>query len=133
MPTGGEEHAPIPAGLVPGGLVRVDNIDAAITDFAAELHAQWPAVPARAGADLLLRRPPRFRRGTALPVAAEGDQVATITAALLDLDNSYLAVQGPPGTGKTHVASHMIAALVQQYADIAEIHAFILDQAGIRD
>ena len=113
MPTGGEEHAPIPAGLVPGGLVRVDNIDAAITDFAAELHAQWPAVPARAGADLLLRRPPRFRRGTTLPVAAEGDQVATITAALLDLDNSYLAVQGPPGTGKTHVASHVIAALVQ--------------------
>jgi len=55
MPTGGEEHAPIPAGLVPGGLVRVDNIDAAITD----------------------------------------------------------AVQGPPGTGKTHVASHVIAALVQ--------------------
>jgi len=46
-------------------------------------------------------------------VAAEGDQVATITAALLDLDNSYLAVQGPPGTGKTHVASHVIAALVQ--------------------
>ena len=92
MPTGGEEHAPIPAGWCPG-LVRVDNIDAAITDFAAELHAQWPAVPARAGADLLLRRPPGSGGGRLCP-AAEGDQVATITAALLDLDNPISRCRG---------------------------------------
>ena len=34
-----------------------------------------------------------------------GDTTADITAALLDLDSSYLAVHGPPGTGKTFTAA----------------------------
>ena len=55
--------------------------------------------PARRSAvvDILLARPPRT--GAALP--RTGDSAADITAALLALESSYVAVHGPPGTGKT--------------------------------
>ena len=43
----------------------------------------------------LMRRPPRTSSGDPLPRGA--DMAATITAALLDLDSSYVAVHGPPG------------------------------------
>lgn len=63
--------------------------------------------------DLLRRRPPRTRSG-ALPAVVGTDYITAITAAVADLDNSYLAVQGPPGTGKTYTGARVIAALVGQ-------------------
>lgn len=83
----------------------LDSTDAAGSDLAASL-------PSDPMLDLLRRIPPRTRSGI-LP--ATGDDVADVTSALLDLDDSYLAVQGPPGTGKTYLASHVIAALVQKH------------------
>ncbi|SEB67707.1 uncharacterized protein SAMN04489806_1478 [Paramicrobacterium humi] len=83
----------------------VDAADAAPGEIA-------DALPAEPMLDLLRRVPPRTRGGR-LP--ATGDNVADVTAALLDLDGSYLAVQGPPGTGKTYLASHVIAALVRDH------------------
>jgi uncharacterized protein len=51
-----------------------------------------------------------------------------ITAAVLDLDHSYLAVQGPPGTGKTYTGGHVIADLAAQgwkVAVVAQSHAVV--------
>src|SRR5690606_12981727 len=60
----------------------------------------------------LRRTPPRQRTG-ALP---HGDSVAAdLTAALLDSDDSYVAVQGPPGTGKTYLGADVIARLVREH------------------
>ena len=50
-----------------------------------------------------------------LPPVDGTDYAGAITAALLDLDDSYVAVQGPPGTGKTYTGARVIKALVEQH------------------
>ena len=83
-------------------------------------------LPADPATDLLLRRPPRTRSGA---LARTGDDVADITATILDLDRSHLAVQGPPGTGKTYVGSHVVAKLVRDHGYrvgvVAQSHAVV--------
>lgn len=117
MPKDGDEHSDAPAALVPGGIVRTTNIDAALERLARRVQASLPELPAGAGVDVLLRRSPRLHSGGALPIVGEGDDryVRAIEAALLDLDRSALSVQGPPGTGKTYVASQVIAHLVRDH------------------
>ena len=59
----------------------------------------------------------------------DGDAIDDITAALLDLDSSYVAVHGPPGTGKTYTAAHVITRLVAEYGwrigVVAQSHAVV--------
>ena len=55
--------------------------------------------------------------------------VDDITAALLDLDSSYVAVHGPPGTGKTYTAAQVITRLVAEHGwrigVVAQSHAVV--------
>ncbi len=117
QPRGGEDHVHEPVALVPSGIIPTTKIDDALAQLAEEVLAAHPALPNRAGLDLLARRPPRLRTRAALPrVGAGPDRFAdAITAAVLDLDSSMLAVQGPPGTGKTHVGARVIATLVRHH------------------
>ena len=58
-----------------------------------------------------------------------GDAIDDITAALLDLDSSYVAVHGPPGTGKTYTAARVITRLVAEHGwrigVVAQSHAVV--------
>ncbi len=82
--------------------------------------------------DILLRRRPRTRSGAALP--RDGDDADNITAALLDLDSSYVAVHGPPGTGKTRTAAYVITRLVAEHGwrigVVAQSHAVVENLLG---
>ncbi|MDF8265238.1 TM0106 family RecB-like putative nuclease [Luteipulveratus flavus] len=117
MPKDGEEHRAVPVALVPSAVVATKNIDAALERLARRVGESWPDLPQEAAVDVLLRRPPRLRSGSALPAVGEGEDrhIRAIEAALLDLDRSALSVQGPPGTGKTYVASQVIARLVREH------------------
>ena len=90
-----------------------------VGDLVQELVALWES-PANEpdikhpAMDLLLRKSPRLETLPGLPIAAEGDALDAITAAVFDLDNSVLAVQGPPGSGKTFVGSRVIKELVDK-------------------
>lgn len=108
-PTDGSTFDERPFALTPGGPVNTKPLRAAIETTAAEVAATLPQLPRTAVLDILLRHRPRTRSG-ALP--RSGDNIADITAALLDLDASYVAVHGPPGTGKTYTAAHVITRLV---------------------
>jgi uncharacterized protein len=90
--------------------------------------------------DLLLRAPPRIEglpRGAPIPVGA--DPVPDARAAVLDLEDSVLAIQGPPGTGKTHTAAECAAAVLAMkervavsgpsHASIVQLMAKILERA----
>ncbi len=123
---GGPFHQ-LPFALTPGpplptGPLR-DAIEVAATDIAAGL----PNLPASPVIDILLRHPPRTRSGGPLPRRAEVTE--SITAALLDLDSSYLAVHGPPGTGKTFTAAAVITRLVTEsrwrIGVVAQSHAVV--------
>uniref|UniRef100_UPI00191505DC DEAD/DEAH box helicase n=1 Tax=Mycobacterium paraintracellulare TaxID=1138383 RepID=UPI00191505DC len=100
-----------------------ESIEATATTVAAGL----PQLPHSAVVDVLLRRAPRTRSADPLPHG--GDTVADITAALLDLNSSYLAVHGPPGTGKTHTAARVIHDLVTRHGwrvgVVAQSHATV--------
>jgi uncharacterized protein len=81
--------------------------------------------PPTAHNDILLRRLPRQKSGY-LPQA--DSDVESVTQALIDSDNSYIAVQGPPGTGKTFVGAHVISKLVKlgwRIGVVAQSHAVI--------
>ena len=56
---------------------------------------------------LLRREPPRLTSG------ALGEDVDSLVAATLALDDSILPVQGPPGTGKTYRGARMIVAALR--------------------
>lgn len=117
----------MPFALTPGPPIPTTALRESIEATAAAVAAGLPGLPDSAIVDVLLRRAPRARSGAALP--RSGDTVADITAALLDLDSSYLAVHGPPGTGKTHTAARVIHDLVTNHAwrvgVVAQSHATV--------
>jgi predicted RecB family nuclease len=123
----GETWTELPVALTPPAPPRALNQQTAIDAWADAVAAAAPKLPYDPATDILLRRPPRTRTG-ALPPRT-GDDIGDITAALLDLDRSYLAVQGPPGTGKTFVGSHVIARLVAEHGYkvgvVAQSHAVV--------
>ncbi len=119
--------AHLPFALTPRSIVGTKKLRESIDTAAAAVGAGLPALPDCAIVDILLRRRPRTRTGAPLPHT--GDTAADITAALLDLDRSYLAVHGPPGTGKTYTAARVIAALVNEHGwrvgVVAQSHAVV--------
>ena len=92
----------VPFALTPG---RPVNNEAAGRDrqAAADGRAGLPALPRERSASTSCCgvRPGAEAAGRSRGPASTVDD---ITAALLDLDSSYLAVHGPPGTGKTFTA-----------------------------
>ncbi|GAA4477608.1 TM0106 family RecB-like putative nuclease [Rhodococcus olei] len=112
---GTDTHESVPMALAPGRPVPTKNIETAIAAQAAAMAGVLPSMPGTAAVDILRRIPPRTRSGRPLPVADPDDRAPAIVAALLDLDDSYLAVQGPPGTGKTHTGAAVVADLVTRH------------------
>ncbi|MGE5694374.1 MAG: TM0106 family RecB-like putative nuclease [Candidatus Sericytochromatia bacterium] len=129
----------LPFALTPGQPFRTTKQRESIGHAAADIAAGLPALPNTAIVDILLRRNPRTRSRAPLP--RTGDAKADITAALLDLDASYLAVHGPPGTGKTSKAAEVIARVVKhnkwRVGVVAQSHAVVenmfckLAEAGV--
>ena len=103
------EYEWIPPGQKPevvGNLVQ--ELVAAWKSPSNEPNITHPAM------DLLLRKTPRLKSLPGLPVADVGDALGAITEAVVDLDNSVLAIQGPPGSGKTFIGSRVIKELVDK-------------------
>jgi predicted RecB family nuclease len=123
----GEPFPQLPFALTPGSPVPTKAQRNSIEATAAQIADGLPALPPTAVLDILLRSAPRTVSGAALPHT--GDMAADITTALLDLDNSYLAVHGPPGTGKTYTAAQVIADLVNihhwRIGVVAQSHAVV--------
>ncbi|MFB9308557.1 uncharacterized protein BJY17_001979 [Agromyces hippuratus] len=120
----------LPFALAPGTPPQAGRQQGAILEWAQHLERAFPRWPANPSIDVLRRIPPRTRSGAGLvPLGADHDYVAAVTASLRDLDDSYLAVQGPPGTGKTYLASHVITELVGRHAwkigVVAQSHAVV--------
>ncbi|MCV7246455.1 TM0106 family RecB-like putative nuclease [Mycobacterium mantenii] len=123
----GKTFHQLPFALTPGPPIPTTALRESIEAMAAAVATGLPQLPYSAIVDVLVRRPPRARRSAPLP--RSDDTVADITAALLDLDSSYLAVHGPPGTGKTHTAARVIHDLVTKHrwrvGVVAQSHATV--------
>jgi uncharacterized protein len=123
----GKTFHQVPFALTPGPPIPTTALRESIEATAAGVAAELPQLPRSAAVDILLRGAPRTRSGGALPRSV--DAVADITAALLDLDSSYLAVHGPPGTGKTHTAARVITHLINEHGwrvgVVAQSHATV--------
>lgn len=115
-----EPYFQVPVALTEDQPIQTKSLEDALAALAsaaaAGLQSHPPVFPRHPALDLIRRVPPRLGSGAALPVPGEGPDrfIDAITAAVLALDHSYIAVQGPPGTGKTHVGSHVIARLVDR-------------------
>ena len=126
---GGDGNAfhQLPFALTPGPPVPTAALRESIESTAAALAAGLPQLPRSALMDILVRRAPRTHSGGPLPRGTHA--TADITAAVLDLDSSYLAVHGPPGTGKTHTAARVIGQLVTDHGwrigVVAQSHATV--------
>jgi predicted RecB family nuclease len=126
-PKDGDTFTQVPFALTPGPPINTRPLQMSIDSTAATVSAALPKLPADAVTDVLLRRPPRTVSRRPLP--RNGDTAADITAALLDLDGSYIAVHGPPGTGKTYTSAKIIAGLANEHrwriGIVAQSHAVI--------
>jgi predicted RecB family nuclease len=126
-PQDGNTFHQLPFALTPGAPIGTKPLREAIESTAAQVAAALPQLPRTALADILLRHPPRTRSGAALP--SDGDIAENITAALLNLDSSYVAVHGPPGTGKTYTGAQVITRLVAErdwrIGVVAQSHAVV--------
>ncbi|WP_157514212.1 DEAD/DEAH box helicase, partial [Nocardia concava] len=114
LPEGCEPYEDLPTAIAPCPPGHDIHLAEALEDTAHQLLVTLPQVPETAVFDILCRRPPRLRTGDALPEVF-GDHAAAVTAAVLALDNSYVAVQGPPGTGKTDTTARAVERLVTRY------------------
>jgi uncharacterized protein len=127
QPKDGDVFGQVPFALAPGPPINTKPLQDSIAETAALVAAGLPNLPADAVTDILLRRSPRTVSGGPLP--RTGVTADDITAALLDLDCSYLAVHGPPGTGKTFTSAEVIARLVNQHGwrigVVAQSHAVV--------
>lgn len=126
----GKPFHQLPFALTPGPPIPTTALRESIQATATAVGDGLPRLPDTAIVDILLRRAPRTRSGAALPRGADSSNItADITAALLDLDSSYLSVHGPPGTGKTHTAARVIQHLVTQHrwrvGVVAQSHATV--------
>jgi predicted RecB family nuclease len=135
--TGAFDH--LPMAVTPGFPLKTDSqeraVEALAGEAAAALREAPPRLPRSAAIDILCRRAPHTISGGPLPRPGwghhplAGDDIDAITAALTDLDRSYLAVHGPPGTGKTYTAAHIIARLVTEkhwrIGVVAQSHAVV--------
>ncbi|BBZ71333.1 TM0106 family RecB-like putative nuclease [Mycobacterium paraseoulense] len=123
----GKPFHQLPFALTPGPPIPTTALRESIEATATAVAAGLPRLPRSAVVDILLRRAPRTRSGNGLPRGA--DTAADITAALLDLDSSYLAVHGPPGTGKTHTAARVVQRLATEHGwrigVVAQSHATV--------
>ena len=132
QPKNGGVFDQLPFALTPGGPINTKPLQDSIADTAAMVAAGLPNLPADAVTDILLRRAPRTVGGGPLP--RTGDVADDLTAALLDLDSSYLAVHGPPGTGKTFTSAKVIARLVKEHGwrvgVVAQSHAVVENLLG---
>jgi RecB family nuclease, putative, TM0106 family len=127
----------VPSALAPGPPPPPGQQRPAIEQWARGILDAQPGWPRDSMTDLLRRHAPRTARGPGLAErvleiggdAAGRDAVDAVSRALLDLDDSYLAVQGPPGTGKTHLGAHVIARLVTEHrwkiGVVAQSHAVV--------
>ncbi len=117
----------LPLAITPVAPPTAGSQQAAIDEWADAVLAAGDELPADPATDLLLRRRPHTRRGEL--TRGLGTDVADITATLVDLQSSYVAVQGPPGTGKTYVGSHVVACLVREHGFrvgvVAQSHAVV--------
>ncbi|QZS55232.1 TM0106 family RecB-like putative nuclease [Rhodococcus opacus] len=130
----GEEYVQLPTAITPGPPITTDRIESSIAVAADGMCSPLPALPLCASVDILRRSDPRTRSGNPLPPVDGTDYAGAITAALLDLDDSYVAVQGPPGTGKTYTGARVIKALVEQHhwriGVVAQSHSVIENMLG---
>lgn len=130
QPKDGNVFDQLPFALAPGPPINTRPLQESIDAAAAFVAAGLPSLPTDAITDVLLRRPPRTVSGAPLPrPQSPADNAEAITAALLDLDCSYLAVHGPPGTGKTYTSASVIARLVNEHrwrvGVVAQSHAVV--------
>jgi len=132
QPKDGEVFAQVPFALTPGPPINTKPMQESVEATAALIGAGLPNLPADAIVDVLLRRPPRTVSGRPLP--RTGEVADDLTAALLDLDSSYLAVHGPPGTGKTFTSAQVISRLVAEHhwriGVVAQSHAVVENLLG---
>lgn len=127
QPKNGDAFDQLPFALTPGPPINTKPLQQSIEAIAGDVAAALPGLPPDAVTDVLLRHSPRTVSGDPIP---HGEVVVDdITAALLDLDSSYLAVHGPPGTGKTYTAARVIARLVNDHrwriGVVAQSHAVV--------
>ncbi|NMR20272.1 bifunctional RecB family nuclease/DEAD/DEAH box helicase [Cellulomonas fimi] len=133
LPTDAVPYAELPMALGPAAPPPTGTIQRAIRDLATEVAGKLEGadelvLPGQPALDVLQRIAPRTRSGAGLPPVVDGGYVDAITAAVRDLDHSYLAVQGPPGTGKTYTGARVIASLVERgwrVGVVAQSHAVV--------
>jgi predicted RecB family nuclease len=102
----------VPLAVVPGQPIDTRNLEAAIKQWGAKVFSEYPNLNADPALDILRRRSPT---GTGLEKLDVNASYETITKAIRNIENSFLAIQGPPGAGKSFNGGKVIGDLVMNH------------------
>jgi len=97
-------------------VVGGEPLENSLLSFAESVRTQGfsSTGPFAAACELLLRRPPRLRSGTASPLRNPEESILEALRRLCgELDGGVLPIQGPPGSGKTFNGARAIVSLAQ--------------------
>jgi uncharacterized protein len=104
--------APDPVALIAESPINTDPIHNGAVSAAQQAKGTLPNLPSGPAFELLLRNIPG---NGAIELHRTGDLEKDITTALVEIDQTYLAVQGPPGTGKTYTTARVLKTLVEDH------------------
>lgn len=105
----------IPLALIPAVEISDRELKESLRRLASRVVAEGVDTPgaARAGRDILLRRPPRLVGAATGELRRTGESAVDAARRLvLELDDGCLPIQGPPGSGKTHAGAEMALDLI---------------------
>lgn len=109
---GAKREVPRVLSIMPDGPVAAKALIAAVRRFADSVIASNGRY--RTIESILRREPPAVAGRSAGQPVADGDDLESVSKAVLSLQRSYLFIQGPPGSGKTYTGSHVIARLIAE-------------------
>ncbi len=106
-----------PVALFREQVVKATALEASLLAFGEHVRADGLDAegPFRAAGDLLCRRPPRLRTGTASVLRRPGEDLVEAALRLCrEVDGGVLPIQGPPGSGKTYTGARLVLALANE-------------------
>lgn len=119
-----------PMAAMPGPPINTGSLTKVLMDLGLKVLGNLATMNTpfsqAAWSDIAMKIKPKFLQ-TPMPPRI-GDYIENVVEAVIESDDSYIAVQGPPGSGKSYVGTHVVMQLINlgyKIGVVAQSHVVI--------